>query len=150
MQWQNNGVNVDLNIPKVYNFGSGEVVELNHLCQTFDIKRRTAFFYLEALRITPVYFGKKAFFSLPTFNRIMYVLTAPDGPGFVFPGSLAKNNKKVRAMGVLTKVTDNVLEKAMRPETLAEMAAASGSDPAAVRKFASYRERPTKKQKENR
>ena len=139
---------MNLLIPTVYNFGSGDVVELDYLCQTFGIKRRTAFLYLEALRITPVYIGREVFFSLPTFNRIMYVLTAPDGPGFVFPGSLAKNNKKVRATGVLTKVTDEILKRAMRPETLAEMLAASGKDLASVRKFASYRERPTKRKKE--
>ncbi len=138
---------MEFQIPKTFDFSSGDLVELKYLCQTFGIKRRTAFLYLEALRINPVYIGKEVFFSLPTFNRVMFVLLAPGGKGFVFPGSLAKNNKKLRAAGCLTKVTDAILEKAMKPETLAEMAAASGRDPAAVRKYASYRGNKAKKGK---
>ena len=134
-------------MPKVHDFSSGELVELNHLCDTFDIPRRTAFLYLKALRIPPVYFGKEVFFSIMTFNRVMYVLTAPGSPGFLFPGSRAKNNKHIRDSGCLVEVTDEIIARAMEPGTLAEMAAAAGKDPSLLRKFASYRNKPVRRKK---
>lgn len=133
-------------LPKVHDLGSGELAEISHLCQTFEISRRTAFLYLKALHINPMYIGKDVFFSLSTFNRVMYVLTAPGGPGFLFPGSSAKNNKNIRDSGCLTEVTDEILARAMKPEILAEMAASAGKDPSLLRKFASYRDK-TKKEK---
>ena len=134
-------------MPRVHNFGSGELVEITHLMNTFNIPRRTAFLYLKALHINPVYFGGDVFFSLPSFNRIMYILTKPGSPGFLFPGSKAKNSKLIRNSGILTEVTDEILEQAMRPETLAEMAATAGSDPSLLRKYASYRGKPKRKKK---
>lgn len=138
---------MDFNLPKTFNFGSGELAEIDHLCQTFGISRRTAFLYLKALRINPIYSGDESFFSLPTFNRLMYILTKPGSPGFIFPGSTAKNNKHIRDSGCLTEVTDEIIDEAMRPETLAEMAASAGKDPSLLRKFASYRGTPKKGKK---
>jgi hypothetical protein len=136
---------MNFDMPKIFDFNSGELVELNHLCDTFNIPRRTAFLYLKALHIKPVYFGSEVFFSLPSFNRIMYVLTKPGSPGFLFPGSKGKNTKSLRDSGYLVEVTDEIIEQAMRPETLAEMAAAAGKDPSLLRKFASYRNKPERK-----
>ncbi len=136
-------------LPKLVDFGSGELVEVNHLCQTFDISRRTALLYLKALHIKPIYVGKEVVFSLPSFNRIMYVLTKPGSPGFLLPGSRGKNTKSLRDSGYLVEVTDGIIEQAMRPEVLAEMAAAAGKDPSLLRKFASYRNKPEGRKKKN-
>lgn len=138
---------MNFDLPKVFDFGSGELVEVEHLCQTFDIPRRTALLYLKALHIKPIYLGKDIVFSLPSFNRIMYILTKPGSPGFLLPGSKGKNTKSLRDSGYLVEVTDEIIEQAMRPETLAEMAAAAGKDPSLLRKFASYRTNPVKGKK---
>lgn len=137
-----------LDLPKTFDFGSGELVEISHLCTTFGIHRRTAFLYLEALHIKPVYFGDEVFFSLPTFNRVMYVLTRPGAPGFVFPGSKGKNRKYVRDSGALIEITDELLREAMRPETLVEMGACKGNS-TLIGKLASYRDKSKRKRKKN-
>ena len=139
---------MEFEMPKVYDFSSGELVELNHLCDTFNIPRRSAFCWLKALRIPPIYIGKDIFFSLPTFNRIMFVLTAPGSRGFIFPGS-KKSRTRILNSGCLTEVTDEIIERARKPETLAEMAAAAGKDPSLLRKFASYRNKPVRKKNES-
>lgn len=128
----------NLNLPKTYDFGFGEVVELSHLETTFDITRRVALKYLKALRIKPLYFKNETFFCLSTFNRIMYVLSRPNSPGFIFPASTAKSNAKLRQQGFLVEVTDEILEEAKSPRVLAEMAAASGRNDAMVKKLLTH------------
>lgn len=126
-----------MNIPDKLNFGGGELVEVSYLERAFKIKRRTAFLYLKALRIRCMHSGKKAYFSLPTFKRIMFVLSRPGMPGFVFPGSSEKTTHgKASEEGYLTEVTDEIIDKANDPAILAEMAACEGTDRTLIRKFA--------------
>uniref|UniRef100_A0A6M3KD60 Uncharacterized protein n=1 Tax=viral metagenome TaxID=1070528 RepID=A0A6M3KD60_9ZZZZ len=127
-----------MDLPKIYDFGSGELVELKHLEKTFNISRRIALKYLKVLRIQPLYIGDEIFFSLPTFNRIMFVLSRPGSPGFIFPGSKAKQNQKLREKGFLIRVTDEILREAQSPRILAEMAAASGRNDAMVKKLLAH------------
>ncbi len=129
---------MDLNsiLPKKLNFGAGDLVELNYLCTVFSISRRTASKYLSALRLHPTYVGKEVYFSLVTFRRIMYVLTLPGSPGFLFPGSAGKaSRKRKNSESYITEVTDGILERAALPITLAEMQAADGNDMSIIKKF---------------
>ena len=128
----------NLNIPKTYNFGGNELVELSHLETTFRISRRLALKYLKVLRIQPLYFKDEVFFCLSSFNRIMYVLSKPGSPGFLFPGSKAKQNAKLREKGFLIEVTDAILQEAASPRILAEIAAASGRNDAMVKKLLTH------------
>ena len=122
--------------PKQFEFGGGDLVELDYLCQVFGIKRRTASAYLKALRITPMCIGGDVYFSKQTFHRIMYVLSCPGAPGFLFPGSKGKNNLRFRKDPTyITEITDELLEQASDPKILAEMAAASGSRPDILKGF---------------
>jgi hypothetical protein len=127
----------NFDLPKTHNFGGNELVEVKHLETTFGITRRNALKYLKALHIKPMYFGKDIFFSLSTFNRIMFVLSRPGSPGFLFPGSDAKNRCDLRKKdsGYLIEVNDGILEVAKSPQILAEMAAASGRDSSMIKKL---------------
>lgn len=127
-----------LNLPKTHDFGGGELVELQHLETTFAISRRIALKYLKVLRIQPMYIGNDVFFSLPTFNRIMFVLSRPGSPGFLFPGSSGKTNANLHKKGFLVEVTDEILEEAKSPRVLAEMAAASGRDSSMIKKLVTH------------
>jgi len=127
-----------MNLPKTFDFGGGELVELSHLEATFSISRLVALKYLKALHIQPMYIGKEVFFSLSTFNRIMFVLSRPGSPGFLFPASTAKQNTKLREKGFLVEVTDEILREAKSPRVLAEMAAASGTDSSMVKKLITH------------
>ena len=128
----------NMNLPKTYDFGGGELVELRHLEITFGISPLVALKYLKALHIQPIYIGDGIFFSLPTFNRIMFVLSRPGSPGFIFPASKAKTNQKLRAKGFLVEVTDEILKEAQSPRILAEMAATSGADSSMVKKLITH------------
>lgn len=128
----------NINLPKTFDFGGGELVELKHLETTFNISRLVALKYLKALRIQPMYIGNEVFFSLPTFNRIMFVLSRPGSPGFMFPASTAKANQKLREKGFLVEVTDEILEEAKSPRILAEMSAASGRDSSMIKKLITH------------
>lgn len=134
-----------LNIPKTFDFGFGEVVELKHLETTFGISRRIALLYLKALRIQPLYFKNDVFFCLSTFNRIMFVLSRPGSPGFIFPASTAKNHRHLHKKGFLTKVTDEILAEAKSPQILAEMLAANGRDSSIIKKLITHS--PVEKEK---
>ncbi len=138
-----------MNTPKTYTFGENELVELRHLEITFEISRKLAFLYLKALRISPLYFKDEVFFSISSFNRIMFVLSQPGSPGFLFPGSAAKGNVNLYKKGFLTKVTDAILEEAKTPRVLAEMSAASGRDSSMVKKLLSQDNVNSKIKKEN-
>ena len=127
-----------LNLPKIFDFGFGEVVELKHLVNTFGISKRVALLYLKALRIKPLYFKNDVFFCLSTFNRIMFVLSRPGSPGFLFPGSIGKANGKLKEDGFLVVVTDEILEAAKSPQVLAEMLAANGRDSSMVKKLLTH------------
>ena len=128
----------NLELLKVHDFGSGELVELKHLESVFGITRRVALQYLKALRIQPLYVKKEIFFSLPTFNKIMYVLSKPGSPGFIFPASKAKGNANLRKKGFLVKVTDKILEEAANPRILAEMIASEGRDSSVLKKLITH------------
>lgn len=141
-----NGSSIHLNLPKTFDFGFGDVVELKHLETIFGIPRHVALKYLKVLHIQPIYFGDGTFFSLPTFNRIMFVLSRPGSPGFLFPASKAMSNKKLRKRGFLVEVTDEILEEANSPRILAEMAAASGRDASMIKKLITH---PSKKETKN-
>lgn len=124
------------NVPKTYNFGFGELAELSYLQQVLGISRRTAAKYLKALKIRPIYFKDEIYFSLPTWKRILFVLSKPNGRGFVAPGSTAKNNPRIRGNAeYLFEVTDEILDQAAAPEVLAEMNAAEGRDISLLKKF---------------
>ncbi len=127
-----------LNLPKTFDFGFGEVVELKHLENTFGISKRVALLYLKALRIKPLYFKDDVFFCLSTFNRIMFVLSRPGSPGFLFPASKAKSNSKLREQGFLIEITDEILAEAKSPQVLAEMLAANGRDSSMVKKLLTH------------
>ncbi len=136
-----------INIPETKDFSGGEIVEVSHLETTFGISRKVALKYLRVLKIKPLYFGDKIFYSLPTFNRIMYVLTRPGSPGFLFPASKGKNNAVLRKAGFLVEVTDGILTEANSPRTLAAMLAASGRDNSMVKKLISASNVESKKPK---
>lgn len=139
---------MELNLPKTYNFGGTEFVEVSHLEQTFNISRRTAFKYLKVLRIRPLYIEKDVFFSLQTLNRILFVLSRPGSPGFLFPGSEAKNRTSLRNNGdFLIEVTDEIIQQAGSANILAEMAAASGRDSSMVKKLISQSNAKARKDK---
>ncbi len=128
-----------LNLPKTFDFGFGEVVEVKYLEATFDISPRVAVLYLKALRIKPLNIGDKTFFSLPTFKKIMYVLSRPGSPGFIFPGSKAKNNQTKRKSGkYITEVTDTILKEAASPRIMAEMIASEGRDVSVLKKLLTH------------
>lgn len=127
-----------LNLPKAFDFGFGEVVELKHLETTFQITRRVALLYLKALKIKPLYFKGDVFFCLSTFNRILFVLSRPGSPGFIFPASTAKSNVKLREQGFLVEVTDEILAEAKSPQVLAEMSAATGRDTSMIKKLLTH------------
>jgi len=126
-----------ISLPEIKNFNGGELVEVSHLEKTFNISRKVALKYLRVLKIKPLYFGDKIFYSLPTFNKIMYVLTRPGSPGFLFPASKGKNNATLKKQGFLTEVTDEILAEANSPQVMAEMLAASGRDNSMVKKLIS-------------
>ena len=137
-----------MEVPKTYDFGSGEVVELSYLETIFNISRPLALRYLKALRISPMYFGTQVFFSLPTFKKIMYVLSRPGSPGFIFPGSSAKVNKNLRKSGnCLVKVTDEILEQAASPTIMAEMVASDGHDTSMIKKLVTHSNTVSRKKK---
>lgn len=125
-----------VDLPETFDFGAGEVTEVKYLEQLFHISRRSALKYLKALHIQPMYIGPKIFFSLDTFKRILFVLSKPGSPGFVFPGSNAKRSTRVIGnSNYLKEVTQDILDKAADPKTLAEMAGASGRNPDILKKF---------------
>lgn len=128
-----------MDLPKTYDFGSGEVVEVSYLETTFGISHNIALRYLRALRIQPMYIDKGIFFSLPTFKKIMYVLSRPGSPGFLFPGSPGKTNKALRKSGdFLIEITDDLLELAASPTIMAEMVASEGRDPSMIKKLVAH------------
>ena len=140
-----------LNIPDKKDFGFGDVVELSYLQQIFGITRRIASKYLKALRINPLYIGDKTYFSLPTFKRILFVLSQPGAKGFIFPGSKAKRNPRfINNDEYMTEVDDEILRKAADPKILAEMIAAEGRDNSILKKFITQPEgRPKQEDKKN-
>lgn len=111
-------------MPKVLSLGFGEVVEVKYLERLFGISRRSAFKYLKALRIDLFYVKTEAYFSLNTLKRILFVLSKPGAPGFVFPGARKKNDQSIYLRGTekLTCVTDDILEAAADPKIIREMA----------------------------
>lgn len=125
-----------MSTPREVDFGFGSVVELSYLQTVFGISRRTASKYLKALRLKPFYIGKEIYFSLSTFKRIMFVLSKPNGAGFVFPGSAMKNNPRYKKNpDYIVMVTDEILAEAAEPKTLSEMAGAEGRNPGILKQF---------------
>jgi hypothetical protein len=125
-----------MNKPDVLSLGGGELVEVDYLCKLFDICRATAKKYLRVLHINTMCIGRKEYFSLPTFKRVMFVLSKPGSPGMYFPGSLGKAIAGSRKdADYITEVTDDILKQAADPTILAEMKVLEGSDPQLLRKF---------------
>ena len=135
-----------MELPKTYDFGGAELVELKHLETTFGISRLVALKYLKALHIKPLYFKDEVFFCLSSFNRIMYVLSKPGSPGFLFPGSKAKQNQHLRKKGYLVEVTSEIIEEAKSPRILAEMLAASGRNDSMIKKLVSAENATSRKE----
>ena len=128
-----------LNLPKTYDLGFGEVVEVEYLETTFGISRRLALKYLTVLKIKPLYINSEVFFCLATFKKIMYVLSRPGSPGFIFPGSNAKSNQVKRKSGdFITVVTESILKEAASPQIMAEMIATEGRDSSMVKKLLTH------------
>jgi hypothetical protein len=137
---------LDLNLPKIYDLGFGDVIEVKYLESTFGISRRLALKYLTVLKIKPLYIGKEVFFCLATFKKIMYVLSRPGSPGFIFPGSNAKSNQVKRKSGeYIVEVTDAILKEAASPQIMAEMIATEGRDSSMVKKLLTHPQQETKK-----
>jgi len=135
-----------LNLPKTYDLGFGEVVEVKYLETTFEISRCLAKKYLKVLKIKPLWINGGVFFSLPTFKKIMYVLSKPGSPGFIFPGSDAiSDNSKRKSGEYITRVTDVILKEAASPRIMAEMVASEGRDPSMIKKLVTHP--PTEKGK---
>jgi hypothetical protein len=122
-----------VSMPKSYDFGSGAVVELSYLEDVLGISRKAARAWLKALHIPPIVIGTEVYFSLPTFQRIMFVLMRPGGPGFAFPGAPYKKDDDR-----LKEVTPDILKQAMDPMTLAEMNATTSPDSVLLRKILDY------------
>lgn len=135
-----------MNLPKTHQFGSTELVEVTHLESTFNISRNLAMRYLKALKINPVYIGDDIFFSITAFNRLMYVITRPGAPGFLFPGSTGKQNKSLKEKGYLTEVTDDMVKEASSPRIMAEMQASTGNDASMVKKLLANENAKTRKE----
>lgn len=135
---EENDLKTILRVPKTYDFGSGDIVEVEYLEITFGVSRNVALRYLRALRIQPMYINKEAFFSLPTFRKIMYVLSKPGSPGFLFPGSPAKTNTVLRKAGFLIEVTDEILAAASSPCVMGEMVASEGRDSSMIKKLVAH------------
>lgn len=128
-----------LNLPKIFDLGFGEIVEINYLETTFEISHGLALRYLSALKIKPLYINDKVFFCLPTFKKILYVLSRPGSPGFIFPGSNAKSNQVKRKSGkFITEVTETILKEAASPQIMAEMVASEGRDPSMIKKLITH------------
>ena len=128
-----------MEIPKTYDLGFGEVVEIKYLETTFGISRRCAFRYLTVLKIKPLYINGEAFFCLPTFKKLMYVLSRPGSPGFIFPGSLSKISSTKRKSGkYITEVTEEILAEAASPRVMAEMVASEGRDSSMIKKLVTH------------
>ena len=137
-----------LNIPKTFDFGFGEVVEIKYLETTFGISRQLALKYLSVLKIKPLYIGRGVFFCLPTFKKLMYVLSRPGSPGFIFPGSNAKSNQVKRKSGeYITEVTETILKEAASPRIMAEMVASEGRDTSMIKKLVTHPTPTGKKEK---
>lgn len=135
---------------KTLDFGFGDLTEVSYLEKVFEIPRRTAMKYLRAFKIQPVYVGKDAYFSLPTLKRILFVLTKPNGLGFVMPGSTAKNDPRICGNpAFLFEVTEDVLAEASKPEILLEMMACEGRNPDAIKRLAARPVGRPRKEKEN-
>jgi len=125
-----------LTVPKHLNFGFGDLVEVSYLEKVFGIHRRTALRFLKVLHISPMYVGKDVYFSMVTFQRILFVLSRPGSPGFLWPGSRAKGNMRLlKDKKYITEVTDEILKQAADPKILAEMAGCSGNNPGILGKF---------------
>ena len=125
-----------LNLPKTFDLGFGEVVEVKYLETTFGISRRLALKYLTVLKIKPLYINNKVFFCLATFKKIMYILSRPGSPGFIFPGSNAKSNQVKRKSGeFITVVTESILKEAASPQIMGEMIASEGRDSSMIKKL---------------
>ena len=127
-----------LNLPKTFDLGGGELVEVKYLETLFGITHRVALKYLKVLRIKPMYIGKEVFFSLPTFKKIMYVLSRPGAPGFLFPASPAKQNASLREKGFLIEITDELLAQAASPQIMGEMVASEGRDTSMIKKLVTH------------
>jgi hypothetical protein len=138
-----------IHIPEKLNFGGGDLVELDYLCTVFDINRKRAASFLKALRLNPMSIGKKTYFSLVTFKRIMYVLSLPGSPGFLFPGSIGRSSRKRSDDNYISVVTDEILERAAQPQVMAEMIAAEGRDMGILKKFATAPVGRPRKEKKN-
>lgn len=120
----------------MHDFNFGKLAEVSYLEQVLGISHRSALKYLKVLRIKPLYFGNNVFFSLTTFQRIMFVLSKPGAEGFAFPGSKKKGQRRQgKRLDVLTEVTDEILKQAADPKILAEMAGCSGENPEILKKF---------------
>jgi hypothetical protein len=80
----------------------------------------------------------------------MFVLSKPNSPGFLFPGSKKKNQSRTEQdLEYISEVTDEILEQAANPKVLAEMAACGGRDQSIIRKFVMPPQgRPRQKEKE--
>lgn len=115
-------------IPKSYDFGAGRLTELSYLQTTLGVPRRTALKWLRALHIEPVYIRDEVYFNIDTFNRILYVLTRPGAKGFAFPGTRARK-------GVMKEVTQEIIDEANDPRTMAMMEVASSRSTAVIRKL---------------
>lgn len=121
---------MQVQVPRVIDLGAGELAEISYLEQVFGISRRVARTLLRQLHIKPVYIGKEQYFSLPTFQRIFYVLTKPGGKGFAFPGV-----KREFDDDRLREVDDEILAEAEDPLTLASMSTLKNGDTLLLRKM---------------
>lgn len=124
----------ELQLPRMLNFGAGQMAEISYLEDIFGISRKSARALLHRMHIEPIYVGKETYFSLPTFQKILYVLTKPGGKGFMFPGAAPRPNDTR-----LKEVTDDIIAEAESPETLAAMTSVDQPDTLILRKMLDLR-----------
>lgn len=125
-----------MKVPKKLNFGFGDLFEVAYLETVLGVSRQSAMRILRSLRIEPLYFGKEAYFSIITLQRILFVLSRPGARGLVAPGSAKKYDPRTaKNPKYLFEVTDGILEQAAKPEILSEMAACDGRYPDILKKF---------------
>lgn len=123
-----------------YDFGAGDLYDLEYLMTIFKISRTRAKNYLRRLGIPLVYFEDRVLFSIVTFQRILFCLMRPGGPGFSFPGAKETATRRDKESGRLLKqVPEDIIDMAADPSIIAEMAAACRTDDALLRKLISQR-----------
>lgn len=107
----------------VHTLNTGQMRELQFICNSFNLTRQQAGRLCRCLRIPLIYIGKGQFFSQWTFERTLFFLLRWGGKGFAAPGSDKKNKG---AGDIPTQITDDFIASCSTPESLVEIYLAGG------------------------